>query len=194
MQAELWKMDDYENEYDETMSRHMSSYVKGLVKFTNIKGEWIKILPSIQQLTYSKRAEWVLKNVDELYWDLNDRPRGMKWSTICGINELDAFCDALCIGWKLWPDMWMGLQMVLDVLTEQTPNDIVKKINKPTLTIIKEIAVNKRWPNNPMGSMVMGCQAQTLLTRYNKNVSFGKATDKSIVRSQSEIHGMFNLL
>ena len=48
-----------------------------------------------------------------------------------------------------WPDAYLGITLVLDHLSENTMDEDVVRLNRRALSVIKEIAANKSWPNNP---------------------------------------------
>jgi len=105
-------------------------------------------------------------------------------------NELEDFCDALVIAWRLLPDAWIGLQMMIDYLAESTLSEDLAEVGETTLLVLREIAQQKIWPNNPLlGPMFLGGQAKTILARVTRDLEFHEATTVPLVRAMNMVPG-----
>merc|ERR1712238_122106 len=109
-----------------------------------------------QKLTFIQKHNGI-SSYESILFELDEDP-----------DELDDFCEALVIGWRLLPDAWTGLLMMIDYLAERMLTSDLEKIKLSTLVVIKEIAKNKHWPNSAIcGQMMYGSQAKTILARVS---------------------------
>lgn len=56
-----------------------------------------------EDMHMEQRAKFVLEQLDPTLRALVDRPKKVKMMKINGIDELGVFCQALQLGWRLWP-------------------------------------------------------------------------------------------
>ena len=85
-------------------------------------------------------------------------------------DEFEVYCQAFRFGWKLWPDYWIGLNMILDDIAEKFSAEDVARLDVETIGTVKEIAITTSWPNNPVvGRSMMTGAAKTVLDRYSRS-------------------------
>lgn len=167
------------------MEKLETKYIPAFRAFLEQKEAWRAMIARIFDFSWQQRAHLVMSGYDELLWGLHDRPKGLPMMQLFGENEIQIFCDAIAIGWRLWPDSWTGLQMMLDYLAESMSSPDLAEISDKSafLAIIKEIAQHTDWPNNRLcGPMMTASAAKTILARISRNASFAQATTVSIVR------------
>jgi hypothetical protein len=178
---------DGDNSYLEDKCR---KYVKALLDFSSKQKSFEEATVVAPAMPWEMRAEYVMKNYEDILWGLHDRPLG-KMVSYQGIDELETFCNALCIGWKLWPDCWVGLQMILDYLAENTCTQDICRLNQSTIDVLNEIRSCKTWRNNPVcGPSMTAAQANCLLKRYKNKCSFAEATNNPMARMMGLFSGM----
>ena len=181
--------EEYCDENTQFIKAQCKRYVTNFKTFLKQREIWRSLIPKVSSMPFERKANLVGTKYEELLSGLHDRPRS-KLTKIDGEEELDVFCDALIIGWRLWPDCWCGLQMILDWLTEKLLDEDVALIKKETCVILKEIAQNNNWPNNPtFGNFTQG-QAKTLLCRISRKCDFAHATTVPIVRAMSNLRSI----
>jgi len=168
---------DSEDERVEIQKQYRK-YLKSLVGFRAVLPDFEEEIPRISELPWVERMDYVIQNYEKHLKGLHGRPKGMKMRTLqSGINEFQTFCTALRIGWKLWPDWWTGLQMMLDYLSEDTQTEDLEGLDFQTLAVLKEIAKCENWPNNQRcGPRMTAPQAKCILIRFERKCSFSGAT------------------
>ena len=60
-----------------------------------------------------------IRPYESILFGLHSRPRHIGFEDP---DEWKDFCEALVIAWRLVPDAWVGLQMMLEYLVECTPS------------------------------------------------------------------------
>jgi hypothetical protein len=83
-----------------------------------------------------------------------------------GIKEMDLFCRALIVGWRLLPDYWAGMHMLLDYFAEKIATHDIALVPTDTLGSIKEVALKKIRHNNNTCGPVMCRQAKYVFIRH----------------------------
>eukprot|EP01063_Lacrimia_lanifica_P037594 TRINITY_DN7763_c0_g1_i1.p1 TRINITY_DN7763_c0_g1~~TRINITY_DN7763_c0_g1_i1.p1 ORF type:complete len:217 (+),score=33.20 TRINITY_DN7763_c0_g1_i1:74-724(+) len=153
----------------------MQMYVPALREFSGAKEMWRSRIQLAQGLPWRQRAELVIRGgYEALLYGLHDRPWyiPMAHKEKDGFDELLVFCEAVEIGWRLWPDSWTGLQMILDYLAEKTCDEDVRRIPPTAIAIFEEISVCAQWPNNRLcGPMMTQPAAKMLLAKIGKDLS-----------------------
>jgi hypothetical protein len=175
-------MSDDDDE-DEWIRQKSETYMRGMKTFIRQErsGQNDVLLREVHGKSPEARARLVIDSYEQVLWDLHDRPAG-KFCTAGGLDELDLFCRALRFGWRLWPDSWTGMLMMLDYVAEKFLPDDIHRLDSETLETIKEIARTKSWPNNPFGGSMQAAAAKTILARHSRHVSFEEATTIEVVR------------
>jgi len=177
-----------DGEYD--LHQLQTKYIPAFVDFLKQKDAWRAVIPRVRDFPWQNRARAVMGGYGDLLMGLHHRPRGLRMMKLVGEDELSAFCKAIEIGWRLWPDSWPGLQMMLDYLAESVSSSDLSKLHDDVdfLALIKDIAQTKDWPNNQRcGPMMTATSAKTILARVSHNTTFGQVTTISIVRRMAGI-------
>ena len=146
-------------------------------------------------MSWAERANLVVRGgYEALLIGLHNRPAGLPFYSSVGphrVLESDdcmVFCDAVNIGWALWPDFSTGVLMILEYLEHSTDADVVNITKSAeTLETLKSIAANTSWPNNPMCGPIMAAAAKTLLARCDRRCSFAGATANGLARQMEHI-------
>lgn len=183
----------YPDSDEEFENEKLKKYVAGFHAFLEHKEMWRQLISTVSELPYKttddvhKRAQLVLyeDGYETLLYGLHKRPKGLRMHRLFGSDELKTFCEAIVIGWMLWPDSWTGLQMMLDYLAESVVTADLARLTGEHgfLSVVKEIAQTKNWPNNQIfGPMMTGAAAKTLLARITRSAGFAEATTISIAR------------
>jgi len=121
-------------------------------------------------MSFDKRHREI-RRYENILIDLSARPHFLPFD-VSSNNELDDYCDALVIAWRLLPDTWMGLQMMIESLAENTLNDDLVNISEATLTVLKEIAQKEDWQMNPAyGPLFFNTPAKTVVARVSRNLA-----------------------
>jgi hypothetical protein len=173
------------------VSRQSEKYMQGMNKFISQEQSGMNeaLLKAVQGKSFEARADMVMDQYERILWNLHDRSVG-KFGTVGELDELDLFCRAFRFGWKLWPDSWTGMLMMLDYVAEKfLPGDIAR-LDSETLETIKEIAKTNVWPNNPVGGSMQAAAAKTILARHSRGVSFAEASTIDVVRRMAPFNCM----
>jgi hypothetical protein len=173
-------MDEYE-EYDRGV--RLEKYQMAMRTFRSTRSLWRSRIPFFSSLSMEAQ-HCEMRIFEAILFGLHRRPPHLAFEG----EELDDFCDALIIAWRLRPGCWIGLQRMIGYLTESTLQEDLCKIGEPALAVLKEIANNKHWPNNPMFGPMMVGQAKTLLASIS-GVAFHEATTPSMVRAMNSLPG-----
>eukprot|EP00568_Trieres_chinensis_P014853 CAMPEP_0183324914 /NCGR_PEP_ID=MMETSP0160_2-20130417/78343_1 /TAXON_ID=2839 ORGANISM="Odontella Sinensis, Strain Grunow 1884" /NCGR_SAMPLE_ID=MMETSP0160_2 /ASSEMBLY_ACC=CAM_ASM_000250 /LENGTH=203 /DNA_ID=CAMNT_0025492607 /DNA_START=110 /DNA_END=718 /DNA_ORIENTATION=+ len=186
-------MDSYDSDEEFLVRRNAKEYVNAMVEFQETRSMWRDRIPLFSTLTFQQKHS-VIEPYQSILYGLKERPTHLRFDKSTEFeNELELFCDAIVIAWRLLPDCWLGLLMMLDYLAESTLSSDLQRIpsvSKPALVVIREIANNKNWPNNPMcGPMMYAGQAKTLLARITRGSEFYDCTTVSSVRAMNLVSG-----
>lgn len=175
-------MSSHSSSYQQSMDSQFKKYRTALTRFRVSKSYWKGRIQAFQ--SYSMLQQHTeIRPYEEILFGLHARPK-MPFDFAEDPDELHDFCEAFVIAWRLLPDAWVGLQMMLDCLAENFCKSDVQKINDETLIVVKEIARNRHWPNNQLcGPMFFSGQAKTILARVTRNTSFAEATTVDVVRT-----------
>jgi len=170
--------DSSSEEGQDEFQKTYGKYVKSMMGFHDVQQHFEDEIPRVSELPWNERGKYVMENYEKHLYGLHERPKGMKMETYQdGKSEFKTFCDALRIGWKLWPDWWTGLQMMLNYLSEDTFTKDLDGLDLPTLTVLKEISNCVNWPNNQMyGTQMTSPHAKCILIRFERKCSFAEAT------------------
>jgi hypothetical protein len=168
------EIEDDEERYH--LNRTAENYVNALLKFHSKQKLFEEDILLLSTIAWEYRAHYVLKNYDQILRGLVDRPMGAGRMTSRAkgtIDELATFCNALCIGWKLWPDCWTGLEMMLDYFAMKMGTEDILRMSPETISVLNEIGSCTTWRNNPTaGSIVIAAQAKVIIKRYDEKCSF----------------------
>jgi len=175
------------DEDEEFMLDQMKKYRPALAEFRVSRSYWKSRIPDFA--SYSMLQQHTeIRPYEKILFRLHDRPGHLEFNLNGDPDEFADFCDALEIAWRLLPDAWIGLQMMIDYLAEQTLSSDLAQIKVSTLNVLKEIAKTRQWPNNPfLGPMMIAGQAKTVLARVTRNASFSEATTVPVVRAYNGV-------
>lgn len=149
------------------MREKVKPYLPALLKFNELVAGFKLMIPIVVKLPPIDRANYFNDGYDSLLRGLYHRPKKIPFGVVRAIDELKAFCDAVTVGWRLWPDYSTGLYMMIDYLAEDTRIDDIKRIEPTFLLTLKEIASNEAW-NNFMAAQILPSQAKKILIRFKK--------------------------
>lgn len=133
----------------ECFTLNTQKYTTALIKFNNAIPTFEAMVPSVVALSYRDRAAFVVEKYEEHLFALHDRPTHLLMGFLRDIDELATFCTAVTLGWRLWPDYWVGLQLMLNYLADETLIEDVKRVDTLFLATLKEIALKDGWRNCP---------------------------------------------
>jgi len=187
---------DFELEYD--TRQKIRKYTQALLQFHRKQKYFEDEIPRVSLLPWEDRGRFVMEKYEDLLYGLRERPKYEMRTVKYGetdIDEFKVFCDALRIGWKLWPDCWVGLQMMLDRFAENMSKEEISRLDTATLNIIKEIALCKEWPHNPIcGPRMVAPQAKCILVRFTQNCEFLDSATLGMVRMMAGLMNPVNFL
>ncbi|OXA39809.1 uncharacterized protein LOC110861001 [Folsomia candida] len=143
----------------------VQKYTVILVKFHEVIANYEACI--IQAATKTGGIGFVYKGkYENLLEGLQDRPKDLKMDVVEGYDELATFCQAVMVGWRLWPDYWVGLQKIVDYLANDVLVEDVKRMERPFVLILKEIALHEMWPTDPVLGAGIASQAKKIVFRY----------------------------
>lgn len=149
-------------------------YLKAVGNFNRDVASFEAIIPDLVHLSNKERGQYVAENYQPYLFGLHDRPKRVKMGIVLGnIDELKTICRGLTVGWRLWPDCWAGLMMMLDYLADHTLTPDIKRLDPDFLQVIKEIGKNEDWSNNVVGPD-LASQAKHILSLYNLPAGYKK--------------------
>jgi len=100
-------------------------------------------------------------------------------------NVLETFLDVVKLGWRLWPDASTGMLMNLEWIAEQMENSDIALFDPDTIRMLKEMSLQKTWPNNPMCGGMTPQAAKTILSRHSQGTGFSAASTNGLVRAMA---------
>lgn len=165
-------------------------YLQGIVSFLSRErsGENERLLEAVQGKPFKVRSNMVLQEYEPILADLRSRPIA-KFGTVEGLDELDVFCRALRTGWKLWPDCWVGMLMMLDYIAEKFLPEDIDRLDSETLDTVKQVANTKIWPNNAICGAQLSTAAKNILARHSHTISLEEVTESAFARNVRLMHG-----
>lgn len=181
----LVTMDDDDEQF---MLDQMRKYLPAMEDFRATRSMWRNRIPEFAGLSMEAQHS-AIRPYEKILFGVHARPQYMPF--VKSEDEFVDFCDALVIAWRLLPDAWVGLQMMIDYLAESTRNEDLAELGDTTLMVLKEIAKKKHWPNNPMlGPMMFSGQAKAILARVTRDAPFHEATTVPSVRAINMVPGV----
>jgi len=188
--------DEDEEEYNSDVyferldaERNQKKYMEGIKLFLSqeASGGIDSLLRDVEAKSFEVRGKMVMQQYEPILWKFHDRPRG-KFITLEGFDELEVFCRAFRLGWKLWPDSWTGMLMMLDYIAEKFSPEDIARLDSETIDTVKQVASTKTWPNNPFAGSMLSTAAKTILARHSRSASFEEATTIEVVRRMAVFH------
>ena len=84
-------------------------------------------------------------------------------------QELDIWTTAVILGWRVWPDYWYGLLILLNWIAEKGTDFhlLLMSDNSFFVETIIEICNNKNWPNDSICASMSIAAALTIKRRMN---------------------------
>lgn len=178
---------------DERMLDENKVYLKCLQDFTLSKPHWIEKANNADKLSLKERKSLVdsrpnSKGYEQRIISFSKRPP-LEMIRMNGYDELQEWCDAITLGWKLWADCWMGLHLLIDYVAVNLWSTDIARLSHSFLHIVKEMAVRTNWPNNPVwGRLMTASAAKCVLCRVSRKCSYDEACVVKIVRSVAYMH------
>jgi hypothetical protein len=102
--------------------------------------------------------------------ELSLRPSHVEFSEF---DEIPVLGEVLCLAWKLTPDCWAGLQVLLDLHSEKLLLCALNRLDPLAIETLKAIAMNTIWPSDPfLAGPITASLAMTVLERITTQVDF----------------------
>ena len=177
--------------HDEEFRRHqLRLYLRALNVFRFHRSIWRDRIPEFSVMSLERRYTEI-RRYENILIDLSARPRFLPFD-VSSNSELDDFCDAIVIAWRLLPDTWTGLQMMIEYLAENMLAEDLVNIREATLVVLKEVAQKEDWQTNPAyGPLFFSAPAEAVVRRVSRNTDESSAT--AISRSAPESRRLVRL-